>query len=57
MDTIIILNKLLVARNLLEPKNDHQALLMDKPRQIVEECIESVTKEVELRQQYESECG
>jgi hypothetical protein len=57
MDTIIILNKLLVARSLLEPKNDHQAVLMDKPRQIVGEVIEEVTKEVELRQQFESECG
>ena len=57
MDTVIILNKLLVARNLLEPKNDHQAILMDKPKQILEEVIEEVTKEVEMREQFLSECG
>ena len=46
-----------VARNLLESKNDHQAILMDKPKQILEEVIQEVTKEVELRDRFNAECG
>lgn len=57
MDTVIILNKLLVVDRLLEPKNDNQALFMDKPKQILGEVIEAVTKEVELRDRFNAECG
>jgi len=52
-----ILNKLLIIRNDLQPKNDGQALLVDKPLAILEEVIEEVTKEVEMREQFLSECG
>ena len=57
MDTVIILNKLLVVDRLLESDNDYQAMLMDKPKQILGEVIEAVTKEVELRDRFNAECG
>ena len=52
-----ILNKLLIIRNDLQPKHDGQAMLVDKPLAILEEVIEEVTKEVEMREQFLSECG
>tara|TARA_B100001245_G_scaffold219523_1_gene189415 strand:- start:235 stop:414 length:180 start_codon:yes stop_codon:yes gene_type:complete len=57
MENMKILNKLLIIRNDLQPKNDGQALLVDKPLAILEEVIEEVTKEVEMREQFLSECG
>ncbi len=57
MDTLIILNKLLVVDRLLEAKNDGQALLLDKPKAILAEVIQAVTKEVELRDRFNAECG
>lgn len=57
MDTLIILNKLLVVDRLLEAKNDGQALLLDKPKEILAEVIQTVTKEVELRDRFNAECG
>ena len=57
MENMKILNKLLIIRNDLQPKNDGQALLVDKPLAILEEVIEEVTKEVERREQFLSECG
>jgi len=52
-----ILTKLLVVKGQLQAANDYQAMLMDKPLAIVEEIIEEVTKEVQMRQQFEDECG
>lgn len=57
MENMKILNKLLIIRNDLQPKNDGQALLVDRPLAILEEVIEEVTKEVEMREQFLSECG
>lgn len=57
MENMKILNKLLIIRNDLQPKNDGQALIVDKPLAILEEVIEEVTKEVEMREQFLSECG
>jgi hypothetical protein len=51
------LNKLLVVDRLLEAKNDGQALLLDKPKAILAEVIQAVTKEVELRDRFNAECG
>jgi cob(I)alamin adenosyltransferase len=57
MENMKILNKLLIIRNDLQPKNDNQAMLVDKSLAILEEVIEEVTKEVEMREQFLSECG
>lgn len=57
MENMKILNKLLIIRNDLQPKHDGQAMLVDKPLAILEEVIEEVTKEVEMREQFLSECG
>ena len=57
MEIMKILTKLLVVKGQLQASNDYQAMLMDKPLAIVEEIIEEVTKEVQMRQQFEDECG
>ena len=57
MENMKILNKLLIIRNDLQPKHGGQAMLVDKPLAILEEVIEEVTKEVEMREQFLSECG
>ena len=57
MDNMKMLNKLLIIRHDLQPKNDGQAMLVDKSLAILEEVIEEVTKEVEMREQFLSECG
>ena len=57
MEKIKILIKLLKVKGQLQAANDYQAMLMDKPLAIIEEVIEEITKDVEMRQQYEDECG
>lgn len=57
MEKMKILIKLLKVKGQLQAANDYQAMLMDKPLAIIEEVIEEITKDVELRQRYEDECG
>jgi vacuolar-type H+-ATPase subunit D/Vma8 len=57
MEKMKILIKLLKVKGQLQAANDYQAMLMDKPLAIIEEVIEEITKDVEMRQQYEDECG
>ena len=58
MEMIKILTKLLVVkREITSSQYDQQAILNGDAVEVLDEVIDEVLKEVEIRQQYEDECG
>jgi glycerol-3-phosphate responsive antiterminator len=58
MEIIKILTKLLVVkREITSSQYDQQAILNGDAVEVLDEVIDEVLKEVEIRQQYEDECG
>ena len=54
---IKILTKLLVVRHEMTRRPNDSDILNAKALQVLNEVIETVSEEVEMRQQFEDECG
>ena len=57
MKMIKILTKLLVVRHEMTRRPNDSDILNAKALQVLNEVIETVSEEVEMRQQFEDECG